>query len=261
MNEKKIPYILGLIAIGMIYSFNLVAVNCSMVFIYWLIFTYFIFSEIHKIRKKIREQYINSIFKNTSYLYKLLRKSLFMNFVSLALSLPLSTSLVVFVFLSDIQTIILILFDAIIFCHIYLKLRDSLDNVLIEQVRYIFTTWIAISINVIIMTFLYYLMVFFTIELFPVMSEQIPEYVVEKVKHSCRLLQIIGRLLADFEMEIHSLRTIDTLNSQINSYLIIFTYTMTVSAIPFVAISFIMKSFIDFQPKTQQIIKESSCDR
>jgi hypothetical protein len=114
----------------------------------------------------------------------------------------------------------------------------------------------VVTINVGMMVIIYYSINFFTIEVFPVMSEEIPIYVVNKVKHACYGLQIVGRIIADLEMEIHSLRTLDAPGSQFKSYLIMFTYVTTISGVPFVAISFILKSFIDLESKTKWLSKK-----
>lgn len=256
LTEKVLPYFLGLLAVLVIYSFKFLATRCETVFIYWMIFTFFIFIEIKTIRQRIREHYINSLFKRESTLYRLLRKSVFVFIVSLIITLPFSTSLLVFVFLSDTPTIILVFFDAIVFCYIYQKLKYSFKDTLIEHAQYIFMTWMVITINVGMMVIIYYSINFFTIEVFPVMSEEIPIYVVNKVKHACYGLQIVGRIIADFEMEIHSLRTMDAPSSQFKSYLTMFTYITTISGVPFVAISFILKSFIDLESKTEWLSKK-----
>lgn len=254
--DKMIPYFLGLLAILIVYSFKFLTVNCELVFIYWAIFTFFIFIEIKTIREKIREYYINSLFKKESFLYQLLRKSLFVFIVSLIISLPFSTSLVVFVFLSDTPTISLMFFDAIVFCYIYQKLKLSFKDTLVEHAQYVFMVWMIITINVSIMVVTYYSINFFTIPVFPVMSEEIPLYVVSKVKHACYGLQIVGRIIADFEMEIHSLRTINVPDARFKSYLAMFTYIITISGVPFVAISFILKSFIDLEPRTRRLLRK-----
>ncbi len=256
ITEKLLPYLLALLAVVVIYSFKLLATNCETVFIYWLIFTFFIFIEIKKIREKIREHYINSLFKRESILYRLLRKSVFIFLISLIIALPFSTSLLVFVFLSDIPITTLMFFDALMFCYIYQKLKCGFKDTLVEHAQYIFMTWMVITINVSMMVIIYYSINFFTIKVFPVMSEEIPIYIVSKVKHACYGLQIVGRIIADFEMEIHSLRTMDAPNSQFKFYLIMFTYITTISGVPFVAISFILKNFIDLESKTKWLPKK-----
>ncbi|MDP2903697.1 MAG: hypothetical protein Q8N96_11415 [Methylovulum sp.] len=251
ITEKEFPYILGLLTIAVVYSIKIVGESCYIVFFYWVIFTLFIFFEIKQIRENIRQNYINIIFKKESAIYKWLSSNnKLVLIISLAVSLPISTSLLIFVFLSDTFTVILMFLDALIFCFLYHKVKfdsgELLNTTLVENTRLLFETWILVTLNSSLMVVLYYSVSFFTTEVFPALSDEIPKYINDHVNHHCYPLHIIGRVVADVDLEIRSLMSI---KQPAVKYLTGFTYLATMSGVPFIAFSFILKLALDMNEK------------
>ncbi len=242
-NESKQDAIKIIAAVLLMLSFK-IDLGCPTVVVYLVVFSYLIYSQIKEITLKIQVILCNAFFNTDTISFKMCLGKVAVSILTYASSLVMATSMLIFIYLSEAYFIILLFIDAFIFVWMYGRLmKTGFNNQLSEKTKESYQPILLSLVNVLILSIFYYSASLVFTKVYPMFSTDIPNVITNSINHSCHIFQAIARTMNYLDLNIHSLRSI----GGVGSNLFTFIYLTGVSLLPFIGITWIYRKFLTLQ--------------
>jgi len=203
-----------------------------------------IFLQLMDLKKELEKVVCNVYFKKESILRRICLSRIFYGIFALFFSFVLSFSLLSFMYLSDIFSLIFVFIDGIVIYFLYNLFQKSVTNHLQDNLHRIFAEFATNFLNIIIFILVVVITSYYTRENITPDLNVIADYVHEHIYHSCQYYKWYLRTAALLKYAIDSILSMEFINYQIRIYLYFFFVITSVSLLPALALSFYYKWFL-----------------
>ena len=208
-----------------------------------------IFLQLMFFKSELEKWICNTYFKDGSILKKICLSKIIYRIFALIFSFILSFSLLTFIYLADIYSLIFIFIDGLIIYSLYKILLKSVKNHLQDNLQKIFTEISINLVNIIIFIIISVIISYYTrVNIIPHIN-YIAHYTHEHIYHPCQYFKWYLRTTALFKYAIDSILNLNFIDSNIRIYLYLFFVATSISLLPAIALSFYYKFFLRITTK------------